>query len=228
MACELSIGTGLRVDEIASLSEFQLRDLHQAWLLSDDEERDQGFFVLRVVKTKRLKARDVLVPGYLIPELMIYLDEERELSIKLGQQHAKKRGARYKRPTSLFVNAAQPIQHAGKPVSAHSLSWAFNQACLDANITQSIEKFDLDTNEHYREHLSRHSFHSLRHTFAVWTYHWKKDNGDAEPWKEIQVLLGHATLAVTLDTYLKVVEVDRRNAGRIQFAAKRKIGAEHA
>lgn len=228
LACELSIGTGLRVDEIAKLTEFQLRALHQAWLRADEEQRDGGFFVMRVVKTKRLKPRDVLVPGYLIPELMVYLDEERELSIKVGQEHAKKKGIKYKRPTSHFVNEAHPTQHAGKPVSATSLSWAFNQACSDANITHSIEKFDHDTNEFYREYLARHSFHALRHTFAVWTYHWKKENGDAEPWKEIQVLLGHANLAVTLDTYLKVVEVDKRIAGRAQFDAKKKIGDGHA
>ena len=228
MACELSIGTGLRVDEVANLTEFQLRGLHQAWLLADEEEREQGFFALRVVKTKRLKARNVLVPGYLIPELMLYLDEERELSIKAGLERAKKKSLKFKRPTSLFVNEAQPTQHAGKAVSATSLSWAFNQACLLADITHPIEKIDIETNERFHETVARHSFHDLRHSFAVWTYHSLKNNGNSEPWKEIQVLLGHENLAVTLDTYLKVVEVDKRNAGKAQYAAKQKLGDVHA
>lgn len=228
LACELSISTGLRVDEVANLTEFQLRSLHQAWLLADEEEREDGFFAMRVVKTKRLKARDVLVPGYLIPELMLYLDEEREFSIKVGLERAKKRGLKVKRPISLFVNEALPTQHAAKPVAATSLSWAFNRACLKADITHAVEKIDIETNERYRENLARHSFHDLRHTFAVWTYHWMKAKGNAEPWKEIQVLLGHANLAVTLDTYLKVVEVDKRNAGKAQYAAKKKMGDAHA
>lgn len=228
LACELSIGTGLRVDEVANLTEFQLRGLHQAWLLANEEEREQGFFALRVVKTKRLKARDVLVPGYLIPELMLYLDEERESSIKAGLERAKKKSLKFKRPSSLFVNEAQPTQHAGKAVSATSLSWAFNQACLHADITHPIEKIDIETNERFHEIVARHSFHDLRHSFAVWTYHSLKNNGNPEPWKEIQVLLGHESLAVTLDTYLKVVEVDKRNAGKAQYAAKQKLGDVHA
>lgn len=228
LACELSIGTGLRVDEVANLTEFQLRTLYHAWLSGDDEQRESGFFAMRVVKTKRLKPRDVLVPGYLIPALMTYLDDEREHSIKVGQRQAKSTGRKFKRPISLFVNEAQPTQHAGKSVNATSLSWAFNRACLNANITHSVERFDIESGERYRTDLARHSFHSLRHTFAIWTYHWKKENGDAEPWKEIQVLLGHAHLAVTLDTYLKAVEVDKRNAGRAQYAAKRKMGDGNA
>lgn len=228
LASELSIGTGLRVDEVANLTEFHLRSLHQARLLADEEEREEGFFAMRVTKTKRLKPRDVLVPGYLIPELMIYLDNEREVSIKAGLDHAKSKSLRYKRPTSLFVNEAHPTQHAGKAVSSTSLSWAFKQACLNADITHAVEKIDIETNERYRENLSRHSFHDLRHTFAVWKYVSLKENGVAEPWKEIQVLLGHSSLAMTLNTYLKVVEVDKRNAGKAQYAAKKKMGEAHA
>ncbi|MGK5034507.1 tyrosine-type recombinase/integrase [Janthinobacterium sp. LB3P118] len=228
IASELTIGTGMRVDEVTSLTEFQLRDLHQAWLVADEEQRKDGFFALYIVKTKRLKPRTVLVPGYLIPELMVYLDNEREASIIRGMTRANAKGQKYNRPTSLFVNHTESAVHSGNAVRATSLSCEFKKACLDAKITHSVEKIDIETSERYRVNLSKHHFHDLRHTFAVWTYHNLKSNGETEPWKEIQVRLGHANLKVTMDTYLKVVDVDRRNAGRVQYNFKRTMGQPDA
>jgi integrase len=228
LASELGLGTGMRVDEIASLTELQLRGLHQAWLAADEKQREDGFFGLAIVKTKRAKPRTVYVQGYLIPELMAYLDGERESSIKNGQARSKHNGKKYKRPTSLFVNSPESSQHSGKPVSATSLSWAFKQACLAAGITHLVEKTDIATNERYLESLSRHHFHDLRHTFAVWRYHLLKEQGEAEPWKDIQVLLGHASLEVTMNTYLKIVDADRRESGRAQYEAKKTMGHRNA
>lgn len=228
LACELALATGMRVDEVASLTEFQLRGLHQQWLLADEAEREDGFFGLAIVKTKRAKPRTVYVPGYLVPELMDYIDGEREASIKLGADRAKRKAKKYKRPTSLFVNSPDSTQHAGKPVSATSLSWAFKQACLGAGVTHFVEKTEIDTGERYLESLAKHHFHDLRHTFAVWNYRDLKSKGEVEPWKSIQVLLGHASLQTTMDTYLKIVDSDRRAYGHAQYKAKRGMGESHA
>lgn len=228
LVCELGLATGMRVDEIASLTEFQLRGLYQAWLAADEEEREDGTFGMPITKTKRAKPRTVYVPGYMIPELMAYLDKEREASIKAGAALAKRRGHKYKRPTALFLNSPESAQHAGKAVRATSLSWAFKEACLAAGVTHYVEKIEIDTGERYLESLSKHHFHDLRHSFAVWTYHYLKANGESEPWKEIQIVLGHSSLKVTMDTYLKIVEVDRRHAGRAQYNAKRRMGELHA
>jgi integrase/recombinase XerC len=228
LVCELALATGMRVDEIASLTEFQLRGLYQAWLAADEEERQDGSFGLSIIKTKRAKPRTVYVPGYMIPELMAYLDEEREASIKAGAARAKGKVLKYKRPTSLFVNSPESAQHAGKAVRATSLSWAFKEACLAAGVTHYVEKIDIDTGERYLESLSKHHFHDLRHTFAVWTYHDLKSKGESEPWKPIQILLGHSSLKTTIDTYLKIVDVDRRLAGRAQYNAKHEMGKPYA
>jgi integrase len=228
LACELGLATGMRVDEIASLTEFQLRGLYEAWLAADEEEREDGTFGLLITKTKRAKPRTVYVPGYMIPELMAYLDEERNASIKAGAACAKRKGLKYKRPTALFVNSPESAQHAGKAIRATSLSWAFKEACLAAGVTHYVEKIEIDTGERYLESLSKHHFHDLRHSFAVWTYHLLKSNGESEPWKEIQIILGHASLKVTMDTYLKIVDIDRRHAGRAQYTAKRRMGESHA
>lgn len=228
VACETAIATGLRVDELASLTVYQVQELNKLWLLASEEMREDGFFPLPITKTKRLKPRTVKVPGYLIRELMAYMDGEREESIRNGQARADNKRQKYKRPVSLFVNDADSAQHCGKAISATSLSWAFKQACMAAHITHLVEKIDIETGERYHEKLVRHRFHDLRHTFAVWKYHSEKVDGNAEPWKEIQTLLGHSSLKTTLDIYLAIIDVHRREAGKKQYEAKRRMGESHA
>ena len=70
LAAELSVSTGLRVDEVARLTIFQILDLP----VDGDPER---FATMHVRKTKRLVERDVNVPKYLIPDLHAYIDGER-------------------------------------------------------------------------------------------------------------------------------------------------------
>ena len=43
--------------------------------------------------------------------------------------------------------------------------------------------------------------HSLRHFYASWLINRKQDGGLELPLKEVQARLGHATLAMTADTY---------------------------
>ena len=49
--------------------------------------------------------------------------------------------------------------------------------------------------------------HDLRHTYAVWSYHILKSLGDPEPWKSIQIQLGHKHIDTTINTYLKYVSL---------------------
>lgn len=226
LASEVSIGSGLRVDEIASLTVYQLHSLYCLWQAADEEERIMGFSKLRVTKTKRAKTRDVMIPNYIIPELMAYMDVERKAAIEKARARAVKEGKRFKEPTTIFVNLIDSEKHAGNAVNATTLSRAFTKACLNAGVTDYVEKIDIDTKERYRVLLSKHVFHDLRHTFAVWKYHQLVANGDSEPWKEIQILLGHANLKTTMDTYLAVTNIDRSEAGKRQYAAKRALGED--
>jgi site-specific recombinase XerD len=77
-ACELSLTTGLRVDEAASLTVHHILKLNTDYLLLSEEDREYGYLKLYITKTKRFKARNVLVPCYFIPELVRYIDEERK------------------------------------------------------------------------------------------------------------------------------------------------------
>jgi hypothetical protein len=64
------VSTGLRVDEVAKLTVFQILDLPAG----GDPER---FTTMHVTRTKRLVERDVNVPNYLIPDLHAFMDGER-------------------------------------------------------------------------------------------------------------------------------------------------------
>jgi integrase/recombinase XerC len=200
LAAELSVSTGLRVDEVAKLTVFQILDLP----VGGDPER---FTTMHVTWTKRLVERDVNVPNYLIPDLHAYIDGERKECIAVARRHwLKKKSDEAK---VLFVNGVDAQQNAGKPVAADTLSDAFRRAVIKAGLTEWVTKTDPDTGAVRQVRVPRHRYHDLRHTYALWTYHALVEQGISEPWKIIQSLLGHAHLSTTLDTYLRVVNVEK-------------------
>jgi len=207
LAAELSVSTGLRVDEVARLTIFQILDLP----VDGDPER---FTTMHIRKTKRLVERDVNVPNYLIPDLHAYIDGERNECLAVARRYWLKKKS--DEPKVLFVNGVDARQSAGKPVSADTLSGAFRCAVIKAGLTERVAKTDPDTGEVRQVLVPRHRYHDLRHTYALWTYHALVEQGTSEPWKIIQSLLGHAHLSTTLDTYLRVVNVEKaRTADRV-------------
>jgi hypothetical protein len=92
---ELSVSTGLRVDEVAKLTIFQILDLP----VGGDSER---FTTMHVTKTKRLVERDVNVPNYLILDLHAYIDGERKECIAVGRRFWIKKKS--DEPKALLVN----------------------------------------------------------------------------------------------------------------------------
>lgn len=207
LAAELSVSTGLRVDEVAKLTIFQILDLP----IDSDPER---FTTMHVRKTKRLVERDVNVPNYLIPDLHAYIDGERRESLAVARRYWLKK--RSDEPKTLFVNGVDARRNAAKPVTADTLSGAFRRAVIKAGLTEWVAKTDPDTGEVRRALIPRHRYHDLRHTYALWTYHALVEQGTSEPWKIIQSLLGHAHLSTTLDIYLRVVNVEKaRTADRV-------------
>ena len=77
--------------------------------------------------------------------------------------------------------------------------------CTDAGLVEIVERLDPYTGKQYTTTRPKHSFHDLRHTYAVITYHLEKQNGNSEPWKKIQSILGHKNLSTTMDIYLDQV-----------------------
>jgi integrase len=214
LAAELSVSTGLRVDEVAKLTVFQILDLP----VGGDPER---FTTMHVTRTKRLVERDVNVPNYLVPDLHVYIDGERKECIAVARRYWLKKKS--DEPKVLFVNGVDARQNAGKPVAADTLSDAFRRAIVKAGLTEWVTKTDPDTGEVRQVRVPRHRYHDLRHTYALWTYQALVEQGISEPWKIIQSLLGHAHLSTTLDTYLRVVNVEKARTADGAYKVMRSV-----
>jgi integrase/recombinase XerC len=235
LACELSLTTGLRVDEAASLTVVHILKLHTDYLFLSEEDREYSYLKLYITKTKRLKARNVLVPCYLIPELVGYIDGERKAAVSAAKDYSALQGKKYREPDSLFVNHAYPLQHAGNAIKPASLSHAFRQACKASGVMKTVQEIhaveDDEGNEIKMSVLRRaaaHCYHDLRHTFAVTMYFNEVHNRNLEPWLPIKELLGHASLETTRDIYLNVVTIEERaRAGEVSYRAKQRVGSKY-
>lgn len=212
LASELSINTGLRVDEVAKLTKYQILDLVAQIPL--DAEPDQ-LIPLRVTKTKRLVARDVDIPVYLIYELINYIDNERAAAVSAARKTWLTE--RMRDPSALFLNGVDARQHASKTINPDTLDAAFRAAQFAAGLVRTVEKKDPDTEEAYVTKDTRYVFHSLRHTFAMWLYDAESQAGNAEPWKIVQSKLGHASLMTTMTTYLSHFDSRRRAVNGATF-----------
>ncbi|SAL52340.1 site-specific tyrosine recombinase XerC [Caballeronia concitans] len=215
LTAELSLSTGLRVDEVARLTIHQILSLPY-----DSQATPESKVPLRVTRTKRLKPRTVELPMYLLYELQLYIDGERRDALREAEKYWLRDDSR--RPSALFLNGTDAHQHAGKPVKADVISDDFHQACLRNALTSVREKIDPESGVTYFTSVAQHRFHDLRHTFAVWMYLSEKASGNAEPWKQIQTLLGHTSLKTTMDIYLKVVNVERQAINASVFDATRR------
>jgi integrase/recombinase XerC len=232
LACELSLTTGLRVDEAASLTVHHILKLNTDYLHLSEEDREHGYLKLYINKTKRLKPRNVLVPCYLIPELIHYIDGERKAAVSAGKAYSAKQGKKYKEPDSLFVNRAYPLQYAGNVIQPASLSHAFRQACKTAGVMITVQEIHViaddeggETKVSVLRRAAAHCYHDLRHTFAVTKYADEVASGNPEPWMLIKELLGHASVETTRDVYLKVVTVEEKaRFGKASYRAKQRVG----
>lgn len=197
LASEVSLWTGMRVDEVAGLTIHQILDAARTI-------RDSSVTAVELTRTKGLRKRKVLFPRHLIDELLAYIDGEREEAIEVGRRYGMKRS-----PPALFVNGCESRNHAGKPVKAYTLSDSFRRAIENVGLKRRVEKIDPSTRERFVDVQSAHTFHDLRHTFAVLLYHAEVSTGNVEPWKIIQARLGHKHLKTTRDIYLRIADVFR-------------------
>jgi site-specific recombinase XerD len=201
---ELCIHTGLRPGEPENLTIYEILDL------SPENPADPlGISYLRI-RGKGRKVRKVELPNQVLTWLHWYIEHERETAINEGIR----RGHIFARtrPASLFVNHADAGHNAGNPMRYQSFHDAFAAAVYEAagsggqsaGLLRTVVKTDPLTKEKYNLNVANFSPHCLRHTFAVWYYLGERQSGNAEPWKALQSLLGHAHMATTVDTYLRV------------------------
>jgi integrase/recombinase XerC len=195
LAATTALVTGARISEVLNIPLSEILGLRRP---PGDEPTSSLVMWLR--KTKRMRPRKVLMPVWLLDELTLYIDGERADAV------AKTADLGRSPDPNLFLNGtAANNRDVGHALTRRSLSGTFWNAVVSVGFCTVIEadrEHDLP-----RRIIARHSFHDLRHTFAVQQYLARKAKGDAEPWKVISVLLGHKSWKTTMDYYLASVSI---------------------
>lgn len=203
---ELCVHTGLRPGEPEAINIYSILDL-----APEDINNPHGLTFLRVLGKGR-KWRKIELPNLLLKWLTWYIHNERKEAVAEGVR----RGVfpKSREPTSLFVNGIGAKHNAGKPARYDSFNDSFVAALLHASrgvgqtagLLKTVIKTDPESTQQYVEQEPAFTPHCLRHTFSVWTYVAEKQQGNPEPWKRLQALLGHTYLATTVNTYLRVAD----------------------
>jgi site-specific recombinase XerD len=194
LICDLAYVAGARLSDVLKMTtlKFLSLDVEPHELLTE--------FPLIVENGKHGVTRQVAAPGWLVLAIQAYIRTERAESERKG----KRRGKRI--TTALFLGHANS-KSAGKAISPDAIQNMFASTCMACGITEKKEVKDEETGQTYLKVVPAHSFHDLRRTCAVLTYHAEKNNGNPEPWKIVQIKLGHKSLKETTDTYLSHVSI---------------------
>ena len=206
LMAELALCTGLRRLEVRSLTRWQIEELVTT-VRRDGLEGDTAV-PLELRRTKGQRAGKVFVPVWLIHSLHWYIRFERQGAFVSA-------GGRIE-PTALFLNHQRNLanDNAGLPITDDTISRVFREACIKAGFSrQPVRIHPLDgTPKTFIE--AQHTYHDLRHTFAVWLYLAEETAGNAAPWKTVQTRLRHAQLSTTMSTYLSTLDDYKAEIGR--------------
>lgn len=193
LICDLAWTAGARLGDVTKLTTLQFLNITV-------EPHEQLMDFPLVVEGKGKVTRKVAAPGWLVLAIQTYINSERGASEREG----KKRGV--KANTELFLGHAAS-KSAGKPITRSAIQKMFALACMKCGITEKIEVVDVATGKKHVKTVPAHSFHDLRHNCAVLTYHAETAKGNSEPWKIVQMKLGHKSPKVTMEIYLQHVSL---------------------
>ena len=144
------------------------------------EKKDPLSVCYQRVTAKGGHDRNVRLPIWVLGELDLYIKNERAAavaSLPPGKAHDK-----------IFVNEQHAHRGAGLPLTAANFRKIFRRAALKA-----------------AERVGRNAVpspHSCRHSFALINFAAEKRNGNQNPGKSVQALLGHRDESTTNRIYL--------------------------
>lgn len=189
---DLGWAAGLRIEEMVGLKIYPIE------VLTPDPLYEGELFKLSV-RGKGNKIRQIDLPAWLVLDLQAYIRGERRTVLR-------ERGKKISEG-ALLLNSAESSNRAGRPMKTPGLRALMKRLCEGAGLTKIKERHNPETGEHSVLSVARFSMHSLRHTYAVMTYHNHRSSGinDVEAWKYIQMQLGHVSPQVTISTYLNHV-----------------------
>jgi site-specific recombinase XerD len=198
LICDLAYVSGTRLGDLTKLKTVQFLSI-----CVEPNEMLEDFAL--IVEGKKRITRRVTVPGWLVVAVQKYISGEREASLRSAKRKAEV-------TTALFLGHPKS-KAAGKPITRSAIQKMFSLACLKCGITELREVVDEETGNKLVKTFAAHSIHDLRHNCAVLTYHAEKAQGNSEPWKVVQIKLGHRSLKVTMDTYLAHVNIFGQKQG---------------
>lgn len=201
LICEVAIHTGMRRHEVCALTIYQILSLEPQ--MPDDQHNleftAKGLW-LTVVKGGPKRARDAILPVWLIRELLRYAEgEERRRAAEIYRKSSRGR-----EPSALFLNHAWSRHKPGMPLTAKRLTARFGEILRKARFVERHEWIDHSTGKVHSTERPTHTIHDLRHTAAVWRYMVERGSGNPDPWKPIQVMLGHAHKETTINIYIQI------------------------
>jgi integrase len=216
MISELALGTGLREDEIANLR------LIQILMLPDPADlAENGLIKLELTHTKGSKKNSVLLPVYILKNLLEYINGERAEVIAAARALATSRQDKFREPVFLFLNGlGSNHRDIGRGCTKANIGRIFNQAVLALGLFRKEQRFVLDDDGNpeldaqtgeYRETVAlvaAHSFHDLRHTYAVSVYHALRADGHGDPIRALKAMLRHALSETTRNIYLRWLDTN--------------------
>lgn len=203
LIADLGWVVGLRISEVLSLTTFQF--------LSLSFDPSTPYVDLRLqVLGKGGKTRQCAIPTWLVIDVVEYINTERAASLKSAN------GKKHTRNAQLFL-AHISSSRRGNPISVDAVQSIIRAACFALGLISTVQKQNTETFEVFEAKSADHSFHDLRHTYAVLTYHAEVKNGNPEPWKKIQAQLGHSSLQTTIDIYLRHVHLFHQSPGLLNI-----------
>lgn len=190
------LSTGSRLVEGLSLTKGRVRTAE-----SSNTHSNVAYITLDV--TKGSEPRRVAVDRQLLGLIGTYIRGPRAEAVARGQ------GARGDRldPNEVFVNGTHCSPHlSGKPVAARRVEETFHAVQMAVGITREVPVLEPTTGQPVAWRVtSKHTFHHLRHTFAVNAWKAYLHLPEADRWMAIQAQLGHKSRSTTSDTYLRSV-----------------------
>jgi integrase/recombinase XerC len=181
------------------------------WLEAQLEDTDPDkLIVFEVSRTKGRNSREVVFPSKLVRILVQYMLGERAVTL---DEAVRVHGISPQRVTDkLFVNGLHCNRRdMARAMSQDVLSRSFGRVLADLDYTYPVQKIVLDdegqpsmaNGERQYEWVKRNLFvfHHLRHTFTEFHVDQLGKGGDHDPWKTLQLLLGHKWVGTTQNIY---------------------------
>ncbi len=203
LAATFAVVTGARLSEVLGITLSELLSVKRP---SGASQTTNVFMWLN--STKGGRPRRIIVPVWMLDELLAYAETERHLIVGRARELSR-------RPApNLFLNGLDASDRdVGNKLTARTLSRAFRDAVIAEGFYTSVG--DGEEPEGVIRLIALHTFHDLRHTFAVQQYLARKAKGDAEPWKIIATQLGHRSWQTTMEYYLPSVSLNESDLSDI-------------